>query len=173
MAFHVMACGDAGQNLSDGGEQESSGSVQTEQESSADTVADAGYIFSYHGTVIRVDGEMTTVRALLGEPVSCYEDPSCAAQGIDRIYNYTDFDIYTYADGDVERIRMVVLRTDNVATPEGVDLSASRADVVEAYGEDYTEEKGQIVYEKNGVQLCFILDGEDILSIEYGSNILN
>ena len=53
---------------------------------------------------------------------------------------------------------MVILKDDMVQTPEGVCLFGTKADMVAAYGENYTEQNGLIVYEKDGMKLCFILE---------------
>ena len=54
-----------------------------------------------------------------------------------------------------------------------MDLSMTKADVIEVYGENYVETEGSIAYEKDGMKLCFILDGENIKAIEYNSAVLN
>lgn len=101
------------------------------------------------------------------------EEPSCAAQGIAKLYTYSSYEIDTYPDGDRDLIASIILKDDNVATSEGVDLSMTRADVVEAYGEDYEEAEGCITYTKDGMKLKFILDGENLASIEYNSSVLD
>ena len=41
------------------------------------------------------------------------------------------------------------------------------------YGENYTEEFGMLVYEKEGMKLKFIITDDEITSIEYTSNVLD
>jgi hypothetical protein len=165
MAFGAMACGN-------NSPQQIGGSSDAESNDAAET-SGTGYVFSYKGTEIPVDADMAPIAEALGEPSNYYEEPSCAAQGISKIYNYADFDVYTYPDGDVDRVQSVVLKNDNVATAEGVDLSADKAEIMSVYGDDYTESSGQMVYGKDGMKLCFIMDGDSILSIEYNSSILD
>ena len=43
----------------------------------------------------------------------------------------------------------------------------------EAYGTGRTDENGMTVYEKGDMKLCFILEGETIVSIEYRSKVLD
>ena len=165
LAFGVTACGSS--------EPKEIGSSSGAGADSADAEKTTGYVFKYNGVVVGADMDMAPIAEALGEPSNYYEEPSCAAQGISKIYNYADFDIYTYPDGDTDRVQTVVLKNDNVATAEGVDLSKSKTDITAAYGENYEESNGQMVYGKDGMKLCFIMDGDTILSIEYNSGILD
>lgn len=116
-----------------------------------------GYVFESNGVEIVVDMDMSTIADDLGEPDSYFEEPSCAAQGIAKIYTYPGYEIETYPDGDKDLVACVVLKDDSVATPEGIDLSMTKDDIIDAYGSDYEESDRSMVYEKNGTKLCFIL----------------
>ena len=118
---------------------------------------------------IAVDADAAPIVEKLGEPKNYFESPSCAAEGIGKLYTYDDFEIQTYPDGDNDLILYVQLRTDNVATDEGIDLSSSKEDIVAAYGEPSEEATGSMTYEKNGTKLVFIFDGDSLISIEYDS----
>ena len=149
-------------------EEETEESKQNEQEQTT-----AGYVFESNGLTFTVDMDMSGILEQLGEPNSSYEQPSCAAQGIAKIYTYSGFEIETYPDGDKDLIACIVLKDDSVATSEGIDLSMTKEDIIAAYGSDYEESETSMVYEKDGTKLCFILDGDDISSIEYDSPVLN
>ncbi len=136
-------------------------------------IKETGYVFESNGVKLTVDMNMEGILDRLGEPNSSYEQPSCAAQGIAKIYTYSGFEIETYPDGDADLIACIVLKDDSVATSEGIDLSMTKEDIIAAYGLDYEESETSMVYEKDGTKLCFILDGEDISSIEYDSPVLN
>ena len=131
--------------------------------------AETGYVFSYNGIDIPVDADVAPIIEELGEANSYFESPSCAADGIGKLYTYSDFEIQTYPEGDQDLVLYVLLRTDNVATAEGIDLSSSREDIVAAYGEPTSEATGSMTYEKDGVSLVFIFDGDSLISIEYDS----
>ncbi len=145
------------------------GNATQESAASTESAASGGYSFNYNGTVIAVDTDAAPIVEKLGEPKSYFESPSCAAEGIGKLYTYDDFEIQTYPDGDTDLILYVLLRTDNVATNEGIDLSSSKDDIVAAYGEPSSEATGSMTYEKNGTKLVFIFDGESLISIEYDS----
>ena len=165
MVLGVTACGSEPKEI---------GSSQGAQAGTdSQTSSASGYVFTYNGTTIAADADMAPIAEALGEPANYYEEPSCAAQGISKIYNYSDFEVYTYPDGDNDLVQTVILKTDNVATPEEIDLSKEKSDIIAAYGEDYEEANGQMVYKKDGMKLCFIMDGDSILSIEYNSGVLD
>lgn len=47
------------------------------------------------------------------------------------------------------------------------------ADVIKAYGENYKENGTALVYEKDGMKLSFIMDGDHISSIQYSSSVMD
>ena len=132
-----------------------------------------GYVFESDGITIGVDMDMAPVADALGEPKSIFEEPSCAAQGTAYLYTYPGFTINTYPDGENNLVGYITLKDDTVATPEGIDLSKTKEDVIAAYGEDYEEDDKKITYEKDGMTLNFIFSGDDIASIEYISSVMN
>lgn len=135
--------------------------------------AGKGYTFSYNGTVIEIDADAAPILEKLGEPVSYFEAPSCAFEGMDKTYTYNSFIVDTYPIGDKDYISTVVLRDDSVTTPEGICVGDTREKLLQAYPDGGTEENGMIVYEKDGMRLCFILKGDEVASIEYRSTVLN
>lgn len=135
--------------------------------------ASGTYVFVGNGVELCVDMDMATVSGKLGEPNSFFEEPSCAAEGIAKIYTYSGFEIYTYPDGDRDLIQYISLKDDSVATPEGIDLSKTKDDIISAYGSDYEQKGNSLVYTKGNGKLVFILDGDYITSIEYDSSVFN
>ena len=132
-----------------------------------------GYVFEYNGVKVGVDMEAAPIIAALGEPASYFEAPSCAFEGLDKNYSYGSFEIDTYEQNGKDYISCVFFCDDLIETPEGVALFETRADMVAAYGEAYKEEYGMLVYEKDGMKLKFILEGDEITSIEYASTVLD
>ncbi len=165
MALSLVACGSS--NDTKVIESSGSGEAATTSESTTST----GYVFTYDGTDIPVDADVAPIIEALGEASQYFESPSCAADGIGKLYTYSDFEIQTYPDGDVDRVLYVLLRTDNVATAEGIDLSSSRDDIIAAYGDPTSEVTGSLTYEKDGMSLVFIFDGDSLISIEYDSSL--
>lgn len=134
-----------------------------------DTVQYSGYAFTYDGTVIGMDMDAAPVVEQLGEPDSYFEAPSCAFEGIDKVYTYGSFELDTYPTDNKDYVSSVVFKDDTITTTEGVGIGDPEDKVVEAYGSGWTEEDGMRVYEKDGMKLCFILENDTVASIEYRS----
>lgn len=132
-----------------------------------------GYVFEYNGVKIGMDMEAAPIIAALGEADSYFEAPSCAFEGLDKTYSYGSFEIDTYEQNGKDYISTVFFCDDLIETPEGVCLFETKADMVKAYGEGFKEEFGMLVYEKDGMKLKFILNGDEITSIEYSSTVLD
>ncbi len=164
MSASLMACG----NSSDTKVIESD-NTQAAVAENDNTTTSEGYTFNYNGMDIPVDADVAPIIETLGDANSYFESPSCAAEGIGKLYTYSDFEIQTYPDGDVDRVLYVLLKTDNVATAEGIDLSSSKDEVIGAYGTATEDDGSFLIYEKDGMKLKFIFDGESLISIEYDS----
>ena len=162
MALSLVACGGSSDTKVIEG---SNGSTAA----STNTASAAGYVFSYNGIDMPVDADVAPILEKLGEPKEEFTSPSCAGQGDGHLYTYDDFQIQTYPEGDTDLILYVSLRTDNVATKEGIDLASSRDDILAAYGEPSEESDSALKFEKDGVKLVFIFDGDSLISIEYDS----
>ncbi|MCR5054860.1 MAG: hypothetical protein K6A69_08455 [Lachnospiraceae bacterium] len=128
-----------------------------------------GYAFTAEGLTMAVDTDASAYIDALPEADSYYESPSCAAEGIGKLYSYKDFDIQTYPEGDRDLVLYIRLKTDNVATEEGIDLSKTKDDIKAAYGDPSEESDSSLTYEKDGMSLIFLFDGENMISIEYDS----
>lgn len=159
-----------------GGEpQGSSEAVQGSGSSGAQgtAVSKKGYVFTYNGTTVSVDQDMADVLKGLGEAASYFEAPSCAFEGLDKVYTYNGFTIDTYPQDGKDLVSAITLTDDIVTTAEGVYNGSSLADVTAAYGTDYAEEGGMVVYKKDGMKLCFIVQDDVVTSIQYLSTVLD
>lgn len=132
-----------------------------------------GYVFEHKGVKIGMDMEAAPIIAALGEPASYFEAPSCAFEGLDKTYSYGSFELDTYEQNGKDYISGIFFCDDLIETPEGVCLFETKADMIAAYGETFVEEFGMLVYEKEGMKLKFILEGDEITSIEYASTVLD
>ena len=173
----LTGCGDSKEE--DNGAQDNAAEQEADADSSdgsSETPAASGgkgYVFETDGITIGVDMDMAPIADALGEPKSIFEEPSCAAHGTAYLYTYPGFEINTYPDGEDNYVGYVVLKDDTVSTPEGIDLSKTRDDVIAAYGDNYEEDDKKISYSKDGMTLNFIFSGDDLASIEYTSSVLN
>ena len=154
------------------GNEESKTTTQTEQTELSKGTVKKGYIFEYNGVSIGMDMEASAIIEALGEPEDYFEAPSCAFEGLDKTYTYDSFEIDTYELEGKDYISCVYFRDDMIETKEGISLFMTKEDMIATYGENYTEEFGMLVYEKEGMKLKFILTNDEITSIEYNSNVL-
>lgn len=147
---------------------------KTNESASKDKATEAkGYVFEYNGVKVGMDMEAGPIIDALGKDYTYFEAPSCAFEGLDKTYGYGSFEIDTYEQDGKDYISGVFFCDDLIETPEGVALFETKADMIAAYGEGYKEEYGMLVYEKEETKLKFILDGDEITSIEYSSTVLD
>lgn len=136
-----------------------------------------GYIYKTQGksdiVSVTTDIEMTDVLDDLGEPASYFESESCAFHGLDKVYTYDHYRIETYPDNDKDIISSIVFTDDIAETSEGITIGMTQEDMVNAYGTEYEEDRGMIVYTKDGKHLKFLVQDGYIQSIEYDSAVLD
>ena len=161
LALALTACGGSDTKVIEGGNANTAATTTTS--------AQTGYVFSYKGTDIPVDADAAPIIASLGDAAGYFESPSCAADGIGKVYTYSDIEVETYPDGDVDKVLAVRLLNDTVSTAEGIDLSSSKDDIVAAYGDATEETDRSLKYEKDGMSLVFIFGDDGLISIEYDS----
>lgn len=154
------------------GEKENAGS--SSDGSAAKIEPKEGYSFVYEDVAINIDALAEPIIEKLGEPASYFEAASCAFEGLDKMYTYSSVEIDTYPDEEgKDRISSIIFKDDMVETQEGVSLFETKEDMIKAYGDKYTDENGVLVYSKDGMKLCFILEGDEIISIEYRTIVLD
>lgn len=132
-----------------------------------------GYAFIYHDVVIEIDADVASILEELGEANSYFEAASCAFNGLDKMYTYSSFELDTYPVDDKDYVSMVLFKDDSIATAEGVSIGDPAEKVTEIYGEDAAKENGMLVYQKDGMKLCFIVENGSISSIEYQTTVLD
>lgn len=137
--------------------------------------SDKGYVFTANGTEVVIDAEAEAILNGLGAPNGDpVITPSCAFEGEDKSYTYSGFVVDTYPDENkTDRISCVTLTDDTVKTPEGISLGASKADVEGAYGSDYTDNNGSLIYKKGNMKLIFIIKDDMVTSIQYANTQLD
>ena len=123
------------------------------------------YAFADGGKEIILGEEFSKEK--LGEEEAYSEIASCAFEGLDKTYTYTDYEITTFPDGKKDRIYSIYFLDTEVATKEGVKVSDSIDDMINAYGEDYEKQGNQYTYTKGKTNLEFIIENDVITSIQY------
>lgn len=156
-------------------EKEENGAADDDADAESDEDADElkGYVFTADGMDMAMDMEIEDVLAKLGEPVSYFEAASCAFQGLDKVYIYNHYEIDTYPDGDDDRISSIILKDDLIATPEGLSIGMTKADMENAYGTGYETNGNMCVYTKDGMHLSILVENDAVTSIQYNSAALD
>lgn len=132
------------------------------------------YIFEYDGLTLAPDMNSQEFLNVLGEANHYYEVKSCAFEGMDKIYTYSSFEIYTYPNGSDDLISNIFLKDDTVTTKEGVYIGMSLDDAKEKIGEEGVLESGVCTFDGGGDRLRLYVDGSNtITSIEYQSKVLD
>ena len=125
------------------------------------------YTFTSGSTKIAVNAEAAPIVAALGQWRDYAESPSCATTGLDKIYIYPGFEIYTTPEGDRDLISMIRLYDDTVATEEGIRVGATKEAVIAVYGTPDQTHATNITYEVVGMYLQFSLKDGIVTSIQY------
>jgi len=132
------------------------------------------YMFEYDGITLAPDMNSQEFLNALGEANHYYEVKSCAFEGMDKIYTYSSFEIYTYPNGDQDLISNIFLKDDTVETKEGVYIGMSLDDARAKMGEDGTLDTGVCTFDGGGDRLKLYVDGSNVItSIEYASKVLD
>lgn len=146
--------------------------AEAQKDDNTNSTDTKGYVFTFGETVVEVDADAAVVTEKLGEPLSYFEAPSCAFEGLDKIYTYNGFEIDTYPVGDMDHISAIIFKDDSVLTTEGIGIGDSMEKLEQVYGSDFAREDGVVVYNKDDMKLCFILQENAIISVEYRSTVL-
>lgn len=138
------------------------------QTTAAPVSTGAGYSFEVKGTAVTPGMKQDDLLAALGEADNTFEAPSCAGEGTDYTYTYGSVEITTVPNSQgVNEVSAIILKDDLASTPEGVSLFMSLEDMVAAYGDGYTQSGSAYNYVKGNVQLQFIVENDEITSIQY------
>lgn len=158
---------------SDGKDSVEAGATNASGESSSsDKISYKGYLFKINNITIAINAEAETYIEALGEPVSYYEAPSCAFGDLDKVYTYSGFELDTYSMGGKDYVSAVVLQDDTVSTAEGVCIGDSADKVKEVYGTPESDEASGIIYRKDDMKLCFVIEDSSVISIQYINTIM-
>ena len=126
------------------------------------------YTFTHNGFAIVPGTDAKPVLDSLGEPEDApYQGASCAGQGLDTIYEYAGFTLYTHALNDDEYITGVEIEN-SLTDCGGLFVGDSISKAKEIYGEPMTQDDYGISYSDGSTELDIITDGIDtIVLIRY------
>ncbi|MDW7659506.1 MAG: hypothetical protein SCM11_20245 [Bacillota bacterium] len=133
----------------------------------SESLAEPGYAFKANGVTIHMHDETAPILEKLGEEKAYFEAESCAFPGLEKTYTYPSFNLYTYEDGDKDRVASIVILDDSVGTAEGIYLNSSLDEVIEKYGDKYEHTLNLYKYTSGLMELSFIIEDKIVTSIEY------
>ena len=90
---------------------------------------------------------MSDLLKKLGDNYHYSEAMSCAYDGMDKIFSYEEYDVYTYPDGDIDRVSEISIYTADAATTKGLKVGDSVERMEELYGAGYVQRGITLVYE--------------------------
>lgn len=130
--------------------------------------APKGYVFKYKGVSASMHGKAAALMKKAGKPVSQRRSKSCAYDGMDGTYVYNDFILTTYSHSvkGAEYINSITLRTDKVATKEGIKIGSSYNTVVKKYGKA-KDNFGVYLYTKGKSKLQIEITDDKVSKIMY------
>ncbi|MPW26754.1 hypothetical protein GC105_13260 [Alkalibaculum sp. M08DMB] len=131
-----------------------------------EVIEPTGYVFEDKGVTIAMHAEAEEIIKKM-TAIDYFEAESCAFQGMEKIYTYNGYELHTYELDGVDRVATVMLLDDSVSTKEGIYLYSTLEDVIEAYGDKYTENLGVYTYELDDSKISFMVENEEVISIEY------
>ncbi len=88
---------------------------------------------TFAGVTVTADTPVDTLLAALGGDYAYTEAISCVYTGMDKTYTYPGATLYTYPDGEEDRLMELYCETD-VQTSRGIGIGASKQDIVAQYG---------------------------------------
>ena len=118
--------------------------------------------------IIYMDQNIQEVIDTMGEPLGVFEAPSCAFDGIDRIFSFPGLQIHTYPQDGDDFIHTVSVRDDSILTQNGIYLGNSWDSVLSAYGNDYQHAYGMFTFTKGVTTLSIFVEDDMVVAITYG-----
>ena len=126
----------------------------------------SGFSIEYKGVDITPGKEFDETK--ISETAEKSEIPSCAFDGVDKVYTYPEVEITVAEIDGKDTVYSVYFIDENIATNEGVKISDPKDYMIEKYGNDYENSLStKFDYVKNGVTLSFIVENDMITGIEY------
>lgn len=125
------------------------------------------FTFVYKDCSLPMNAEFAPLLEIIGEPVTYFEAPSCAFEGLDKIYTYEGFELTTYPDGDKDYISSIRLLDNSISTPEGITIGSTTEEAVAAYGSEYTASDELFTWENDNAMLSILFQDGEAISVEY------
>ena len=127
-----------------------------------------GFTLLFSGFLIYMDQNMNEVLDALGEPMGVFEAPSCAFDGIDRIFSYPGIQIHTYPEEDEDFVHTISLRDDSISIYGDIRLGSSWDLVREHFGTNYEQDFNMFTFTRGRTTLAFLVEDGIVEQIVFG-----
>ncbi len=135
--------------------------------SDAQSSSSNAYVFTYNGVEIAMNAPAPAIIEALGDGYTYFEAPSCAYEGMDKVYTYNSIVVRSYTRDGEDFIAAVELKDDTVATAEGIRIGSTEDEVRAAYGEDGVAGTSGIEYTLGDSFISFIFENGKVVAITY------
>jgi len=125
------------------------------------------FYFTVRGNTILLDEDINDVLARLGEPLSTFDVPSCAFDGMDRFFLFPGVQIQTYPVGGMDRVHTILLTDDSLTTVGGIFIGSPLSAVLDVYGHDYNYSYGLYIFTRGNTTLRFLVQNLTVQTISY------
>ena len=119
-----------------------------------------------NGKSVKPGANYASVSAALGNPSSVTQAPSCHYSGMDNVYTFSGFTVYTYFSGSAEIIYDIEITSASFATAKGIKVGDSADKVKEYYGSPASETDDYIEYISGSVHMGFYIFSGTVDTIE-------
>lgn len=143
--------------------QEDSQETQTATEAAPLTEDD--FVIIASGNELAFDMAMDAVIAVLGDDYEYSEAVSCAYDGMDKTYAYSDIEIYSWPDGEVDKVNEIMIFSDLYMTARGITVGSTLDEVTAAYGQGDTV-GSMVEYKALGHILSFTISDSVVTDID-------
>lgn len=127
----------------------------------------SGFTLPKNDAIIYLNQNMADALAILGSPIGVHETPSCAFDGIDRIFGFPGLQIHTYPIREQDFIQIIRFTDDSIRTSEGIFLGSSWSNVLAAYGNDYVQDFDWFTFRRGYTSLTFVVRDGTVMEILY------
>lgn len=143
-----------------------------EEEKTGETVQYKTYSLKYKDVDITPGKQFA--EGDISEECEYSEIDSCAFDGKDKVYTYSQVEINVAEINGVDSVYSVYFLEPEMKTPEGVGLSDSKDDMLKAYGNNYEQSSENTYTYSDGVtNITFLVENDVITSIEYTLLVTN
>ena len=165
-AVSFAGCGASDSKASDGGK--TSAVSQTEAKKSGDGFTEADLTCEINGKKIDLNEDMSEVLSKLGDAKNVYSEASChGTEGEDKTYEYDGFSVFTYPDGEIDRVIEITIKGEGIATPKGISVGSKDSEIGDKYGDDVQKTGKYLSYSVGDKSLQFFVEDGVVKEIDY------